>query len=152
MIQTAIAISIFSFTTMKTIVMKPVEIREKQVAHAMIFKTKPAEIEAPQAEPTEEPKNPNPLKLAFSGYSSIEEARALRVNIEQGGDYNAFCGANFSYIGGYGFANSTWRMLCAETGTSVDDFSQEHQDLLADQLVKDYFGGDWGNVPRSGGW
>ena len=100
MIQTAIAISIFSFTTMKTIVMKPVEIREKQ---AMIFKIKPAEIEAPKAEPTEEPANPNPLNLAFSGYSSIEEARALRVNIEQGGDYNAFCGTDFSYIGGYGF-------------------------------------------------
>lgn len=94
----------------------------------------------------------NPLGLKYTGYSSIEEARALRNMIEQGGNMNVNLGMNYSYIGGYGFATSTWTALSNKTGSSLTDFSIEHQNLLADQLVLDYFGGDWGNVPRSGGW
>lgn len=94
----------------------------------------------------------NTYGLKFTGYSSIDEARALRNMIEQGGNMNVNLSLNLNYIGGYGFAKSTWLALCNVTGTSPTDFSVAHQNLLADTLVRDYFGGDWGNVPKSGGW
>ena len=56
------------------------------------------------------------------------------------------------YVGAYGFAISTWNMLCQTTGTSSSDYSPAHQDAMADELVKLDFGGNWNNVPKSGGW
>ena len=90
--------------------------------------------------------------VLHTGYSSLAEAHAHRVGIEQGGNYNAYLGLNYNYIGGYGFAKSTWLWLSRLTGTSPTDFSVAHQDQLADKLVEVAFDGDWGNVPRSGGW
>lgn len=94
----------------------------------------------------------NPYGLKYTGYSSIDSARAHRNMIEQGGNMNIHLSLSYDYIGGYGFARSTWIALCQVTGTSTTDFSVAHQNLLADTLVRDYFGGDWGNVPTSGGW
>ena len=110
------------------------------------------EAQAAQEAQREKEKANNPYGLKYTGFDSIDSARALRNSIEQGGNMNINLSLNLQYIGGYGFAKSTWLALCSETATSPTDFSVAHQNLLADTLVRDAFGGDWGNVPKSGGW
>lgn len=113
--------------------------------------------ETPVVQETTEPAQTAPVQrstsgVRYSGYGSLAEAHSHRVNVEHGGNYNAYASLQYNYIGGYGFAKSTWIWLCNLTGTSTTDFSVAHQDQLADKLVEVAFDGDWGNVPRSGGW
>lgn len=80
--------------------------------------------------------------------SSDNSNKALRRQIESGGNYNTNTGNG--YVGAYQFAPSTIASIESATGMkwSMDPTTQ---DAFADYYANQRYGG-WQNVPTTGGW
>ena len=80
--------------------------------------------------------------------SSDNSNKALRRQIESGGNYNTNTGNG--YVGAYQFAPSTISSIENATGMkwSMDPATQ---DAFADYYANQRYGG-WQNVPTTGGW
>lgn len=80
--------------------------------------------------------------------SSDNSNKALRRQIESGGNYNTNTGNG--YVGAYQFAPSTITSIESATGMkwSMDPTTQ---DAFADYYANQRYGG-WQNVPTTGGW
>ena len=80
--------------------------------------------------------------------SSDNSNKALRRQIESGGNYNTNTGNG--YVGAYQFSPSTIASIESATGMkwSMDPATQ---DTFADYYANQRYGG-WQNVPTTGGW
>lgn len=96
-------------------------------------------------QPVQKVQTTQTTQVASSGDNSN---KALRRQIESGGNYNTNTGNG--YVGAYQFAPSTIASIENETGMkwSMDPSTQ---DAFADYYANQRYGG-WQNVPTTGGW
>ena len=80
--------------------------------------------------------------------SSDNSNKALRRQIESGGNYNTNTGNG--YVGAYQFAPSTIASIESTTGMKWS-MDPNTQDAFADYYANQRYGG-WQNVPTTGGW
>lgn len=103
------------------------------------------QVQQPQQATTQVVQQTQTTQVASSGDNSN---KALRRQIESGGNYNTSTGNG--YVGAYQFAPSTIASIEKATGMkwSMDPSTQ---DAFADYYANQRYGG-WQNVPTTGGW
>lgn len=125
-------------TVSESVVEQPV-----QQAHVQ-----PTQVVQPVQNKTVQPQQTVQTQTTQVASSGDNSNKALRRQIESGGNYNTNTGNG--YVGAYQFAPSTIASIENATGMkwSMDPSTQ---DAFADYYANQRYGG-WQNVPTTGGW